>query len=62
MDKKYTLWNKPSESWTGMPKGLKVTEDLENKIKKTMRTPAPVESIRPYNTPIDQEQMAKIIG
>ena len=62
MEKKYTLWNKPSESWTGMPKDLKVTEDLENKIKEAMTTPISADAIRPYKTPIDQDQMAKIIG
>jgi len=62
MDQKYTLWNIPSKSWSGVPKDLKVTEDLEQKIKVTMTAPAPDEELRAYQTPIDQEQMAKIIG
>ncbi len=62
MDKKYTLWNIPSNSWNGVPEGLTVTEELEQKIKEAMSKPASDEELRPYKTPIDQEQMAIIVG
>ena len=62
MSQKFTLWNMPGESWNGVPQNLSVSEDLERKIKEAMTTPASKEDLRPYETPIDQEQMAKIIG
>ncbi len=62
MDQKYTLWNMPSNSWDGVPKDLKVTDELEKKVKAAMAEPASDDDLRPYQTPVDQEQMAKIIG
>ena len=62
MDQKYTLWNMPSESWNGVPKNLTVTGELEQKVKDAMSKPVSDDVVRPYRTPIDQEQMAKIVG
>jgi len=62
MDHKYTLWNMPGGSWEGVPKDLKITDEVEQKIKDAMATPAPEEELRPYKTPINKDQIAKIIG
>jgi len=62
MDQKYTLWNMPSEFWNGVPKNLEVSEEIELKIKAAMVKSVSEEELRPYKTPVDQEQMARIIG
>lgn len=62
MDQKHTLWNMPSESWNGVPKNLKVTEEVALKVKVAMEKSVPEEELLPYKTPVDQERMARIIG
>jgi len=61
MNKSYTLWNIPSESWEGIPDNLVVTKELEKKIKETMSEKVSEEELKPFRTQVDQETLAKII-
>ena len=62
MTQKYTLWNIPSESWAGVPEGLEVSADLAKAVDKVFSEPVDEDEVSPYRTPVDQDQMAKIIG
>ncbi len=61
MNKTFTLWNIPSDSWEGVPKDLEVSVELEKKIKITMSEKVTDEELKPYQTSVDQETLAIII-
>ena len=61
MKEKFTLWNITSESWNGVPQGLEVSEELKIRIKIAMSEKLSEDELRPYQTPVDQEQMARLV-
>ncbi len=62
MTQKFTMWNIPCDSWQGIPEDLEVPADLNQQIQEALTQPADEQETRAYKTPIDPEQLAKIIS
>lgn len=62
MSQKFTMWNIQCDSWEGIPDDLEVSADMEKQVQEALTQLADEKETIAYKTPVDQEQLARIIN